>query len=94
MPDDLNLNSRNGASQIDENDVLNTAEAAAYLNLSTSNMNKMRVSGNGPDFYKVFRAVRYRRSDLDRWLMQFRVRSTLEAEAMLSDRQNAGHARR
>ena len=48
-------------------DYLNTRQAAAYLQISASTLNKLRVYGDGPPFVKIGRSVRYRRSDLDVW---------------------------
>ena len=47
---------------------LTTEQAAQYLALSTSTLNKWRCYGTGPKFLKLGRAVRYRRLDLDAWL--------------------------
>ena len=53
-------------------------EAAKYLGLSTSTLNKLRCSGGGPPFLKLGRAVRYYPDDLKEWLDSRRVRSTSE----------------
>lgn len=50
-----------------------TKIAAAYLGISKSTLEKMRVNGGGPPFLKLGRSVRYRADDLDRWLSE-RVR--------------------
>jgi hypothetical protein len=45
-------------------------EAAAYLNVSTSILAKLRVYGGGPTFTKISPAsTRYRRSDLDDYMV-------------------------
>lgn len=59
--------------------LLTTAEAARYLGLATSTLNKWRVYGYGPAFVKLGRAVRYRKDDLDRYLEKSARRSTSEA---------------
>jgi excisionase family DNA binding protein len=56
--------------------MLTTGEAAAYLGLSVSYLNKLRVTGNGPAYFKLSRAVRYRLEDLDDWASDRRFRST------------------
>lgn len=56
--------------------VLNTRQAAAYLGLAVSTLNKWRCHGGGPEFLKLGRAVRYDREDLDAFLAQHRVTST------------------
>ena len=46
---------------------LTTAEAAAYLKVSVSFLNKKRCTGGGPVFGKFGHAVRYMLGDLDTW---------------------------
>jgi predicted DNA-binding transcriptional regulator AlpA len=46
---------------------LDTIGAAAHLGLSTSTLEKWRVSGAGPRYCKHGRSVRYLRADLDAW---------------------------
>ncbi len=50
--------------------LLTTAEAAHYLGISKSTLEKGRCSGNSglPPYCKVKSAVRYRPSDLVKWL--------------------------
>ena len=60
-----------------------TKWAAAYVNLAPSTLNKMRVFGTGPAFFRLGRAVRYSRGDLDEWRNRFRATSTTEADATL-----------
>lgn len=57
---------------------LTTREAAAYLGLAVSTLNKWRCHGGGPEFLKLGRAVRYRQDDLDRFLEARMFRSTAE----------------
>lgn len=47
---------------------MNTAEAAAYIRKSTSWLNKSRMSGTGPVYYKAGAGVSYALADLDAWL--------------------------
>jgi predicted DNA-binding transcriptional regulator AlpA len=56
--------------------LLDTKAAAALLSLSQSSLEKMRVYGNGPNFLKLGRAVRYRESDLQAWVSSRSVTST------------------
>lgn len=50
-------------------DILDAAEASAYLRTSTSTLAKYRCYGGGPDFIRQsIRKVLYRRTDLDSWL--------------------------
>lgn len=50
-------------------EVLDAAEAAAYLRTSPSSLAKWRMFGGGPVFIRQSaRKTLYRRADLDRWL--------------------------
>lgn len=54
-------------------------EAARYLKLAESTLNKMRCFGGGPRFAKAGpRVVIYDRHDLDEWLEGRTCRSTSE----------------
>ena len=59
-------------------EILDSAEAAAYLRISTSTLAKRRIYGGGPAFIQQSaRKVLYRRADLDAWLSsRARNRST------------------
>lgn len=48
-------------------------EAAAYCGLSKSNLDKMRIYGGGPAFFRLGRSVVYSTDDLDTWLASNRV---------------------
>jgi hypothetical protein len=67
--------------QIDEreDDALTTAEAAKFLGCSASKLNKARILGGGPIFYKDGRSVRYIRRDLRTYRDARKRRSTSEA---------------
>ena len=60
---------------------LNPGEAATYLTLSKSTLAKRRIYGNGPRFYKIGKAVRYAKADLDMFMIENRVASTFELKA-------------
>jgi excisionase family DNA binding protein len=60
--------------------LLKVTEAANHLGLSASTLNKWRMSGQGPKFVKLGRAVCYRASDLDAWLESSCRSSTSEYE--------------
>lgn len=47
---------------------LTTQEAAVYMGLAVSTLNKWRCHGGGPRYSKLGRAVRYRRPDLDQFM--------------------------
>ena len=55
--------------------------ASARLMLSVSTLQKMRVSGRGPKFCKIGKAVRYRVADLDAYMASCLVSSTSEKAA-------------
>ena len=57
-----------------------TERAAEILGVSTSWLEKLRVRGDGPPYYKVSpRRVLYGIADLTVWMEEHRVRSTSEA---------------
>jgi len=62
--------------------LLTTVEAAEYLRLSPRTLEDMRVTGNGPRYFKLGPGRRskvvYRRDDLDSWLSEFQFKSTSE----------------
>jgi hypothetical protein len=60
------------------NGLIDTAQAARYLGLSRSTLEKFRVYGGGPRYHKYLKVVRYRPEDLDEWLRQRLVESTSE----------------
>lgn len=66
--------------------LLTTAQAARYLSLSPSSLNKMRVYGTGPTAVYFGRAVRYRRDDLDEFRDSRRAISTTDAADRLPRR--------
>lgn len=65
--------------QADASALFTTDEAAAYLRIAASTLEKRRVTGDGPAYRKLGRRVLYRRADLDTWIDQRLRRSTSEA---------------
>jgi len=63
-------------SAIPERRMLRVTEAANFLSLSASFLNKLRCSGGGPAFRKIGRAVLYDPADLESWLSDRRRVST------------------
>lgn len=55
-----------------------TRSAASYVGLSVSTLAKLRISGEGPCFIKLGRAVVYDIDDLDAWVEARKRRSTSE----------------
>jgi len=62
--------------------MLSAPEAAAYVGLSKSSLNKLRVYGGGPVFLKLGRSVRYDPHNLDGWLASHRRGSTSEQDSL------------
>lgn len=56
-------------------------KAAAYIDGSISTLAKLRLRGGGPVFCRIGHAVRYRRADLDAWLLSTSRRSTSDTGA-------------
>lgn len=56
--------------------LLNTEEAAKRLGLSPRTLERYRVTGEGPEFLKMGRAVRYTVAKLNEWLEGCMRRST------------------
>lgn len=46
---------------------LHPKEAATLLGLGTSTLAKLRLSGKGPEYFKLGRSVRYTHASLDAW---------------------------
>lgn len=57
---------------------LDTHAAAERTGLSGSTLRKLRLTGKGPRYIKLGRAVRYRVSDLEAWLSARTLSSTSE----------------
>jgi predicted DNA-binding transcriptional regulator AlpA len=55
---------------------LRTPAAADYLGYAESTLEKKRLSGDGPPFIKLGRAIVYDTRDLDAWLDERRLKST------------------
>ena len=61
---------------------LSVIEAARFLNLSKSTLDKLRLTGGGPAYLKLGpRRVVYDPVDLERWAAERRRRSTSEGGA-------------
>src|SRR3954449_11068257 len=74
---------------------LRTPEAAAYLGVGESTLEKWRCSGYGPTFERAgTRIVVYRVADLDQFLAAPRANSTSERPARASELPPRGRGRR
>jgi len=56
------------------NELLTPAEAARVLRVSHKTLPRWRWSGDGPDFVRVGRSIRYRREDLEKYICRGVVR--------------------
>lgn len=65
-------------------ELLTVSEAANRLKLSESYLNKARLTGGGPRFVRLGRAIRYRGDDLDAWVQSQAAGSTSEYQATAS----------
>ena len=57
---------------------LTPKQAAVYLSVKPKQLERLRMTGDGPAFSKVGRLVRYSRADLDAYMATNRVRNTAE----------------
>ncbi len=65
---------------------LNEVATARYMGVSTRTLQRWRISGDGPAFYKFGeRRTLYRREDLDQWALSRRVHSTSETPAVAAE---------
>ncbi|WP_325438243.1 helix-turn-helix transcriptional regulator [Pararhizobium sp.] len=73
-------NSGGGMNSQETPSVLTVDEAAQYLRLSKTTLNRLRVTGKGPSYVQILARgrVTYRHTDLDAWLDQHTMRSTSE----------------
>lgn len=61
-----------------QKNLVDTQCAAKHIALSASTLNKLRVYGGGPRFYKLGRRVAYNLADLNVWLDGRHRHSTAE----------------
>ena len=61
-----------------EQELLTPREAAAYIRVSKSYLDKLRVYGGGPMFLRFGRKILYRKFELNRWAEQRCFGSTSE----------------
>ena len=65
-------------STVDTNSRFRTEQAATYIGVSKSFMEKKRVEGGGPAYFKLGKTVVYERRELDDWLQSRKRHSTSE----------------
>ncbi|WP_287361223.1 helix-turn-helix domain-containing protein [Mesorhizobium sp.] len=56
--------------------MLRTDGAALHVGLSVSTLEKLRLTGDGPEYIKLGRTVVYSTADLDTWMEGNRRKST------------------
>ncbi len=59
-------------------ELLTVSEAARWAKVSESYLNKARLTGDGPRFVRLGRAIRYRQEDLESWALGSGAGSTSE----------------
>ena len=73
----MNINENSNQNNVAPRIAFTTREAAGYLGLAVSTLNKWRCYGTGPKYLKLGRAVRYTKDELDVFLKTRMYRSTL-----------------
>ena len=76
LPDTTLPESRRHQPMTMTTEVLTTVEAAQYVRLKKTTLERFRLTGKGPTYCKLGAAVRYRRCDLDEWLKTHLINST------------------
>ena len=59
-------------------ELLTVSEAARWAKVSESFLNKARLTGDGPRYVRLGRAIRYRQEDLEGWAQQSAAASPAE----------------
>lgn len=62
-----------------------TAEAAAYVGLAKSTMEKLRIAGGGPAYSALGRVIVYEIHDLDDWVRARKQSSTSSVRLISSE---------
>ncbi|MDG2571044.1 helix-turn-helix domain-containing protein [Vibrio parahaemolyticus] len=60
---------------------LSTPEAASYLGLGKSTLDKLRLTGGGPAYSQLGKRVVYDPADLDAWFARHKRTSTSQSTA-------------
>jgi len=62
-----------------EHDLLSTHQAGKFLGLSRRTLEKKRIDGSGPEYFRISsRCVRYAPEDLREWLNSLKKQNTYE----------------
>ncbi len=70
---------RQEKTKMDEQNYLSRARAADYLGLSVRTLDRLRVAGGGPLFWKGGSRVLYDQRDMDTWVEGRKQRSTSDS---------------
>ena len=70
---------------------LTTREAAAYVGIKKSTLQKYRTEGTGPRFIKLGKVVSYDQIDCDRWIEEHKFSSVAEAANPSARRRQRHH---
>ena len=57
----------------EQTEMMTVREAARFLGFSPATLKKRRLRGEPPSYFKLGKAVRYRRDDLEQFLSDCRV---------------------
>lgn len=68
-------------TSMDDN-FLDTREAAQIVRLSHRTLEKFRITGEGPEFYKLGRRTFYTRATIAAWANNLRRKSTADKEGL------------
>ncbi|PLU02965.1 helix-turn-helix transcriptional regulator [Sinorhizobium medicae] len=68
---------------------LRTRDAAKYVGLAKSTLDKFRIEGGGPVYLKLGKAVVYEVADLDAWCAASRRAHTAQRKTEISEREPA-----
>ena len=63
-------------TSIDPHQLLRETDTAELICQSVRTLQKWRVAGQGPSFYKIGRSIRYRRREIIEWIDSRRRTST------------------
>lgn len=70
--------------------MFDTRQAANKIGCSKSFLEKLRVTGGGPTFIKLGRAVRYQQDALEQWVAERRCRSTTDMRLSRKSKERRG----
>lgn len=81
--------SKDQSTSAQTEEFLSPKQAASYLRVSKSYLDKLRVYGGGPKFLRFGRKILYRKFELNGWAEQRCFSSTSEYTASLDQRLRA-----